>query len=202
MGMGNDDLPRRIAPFVTNQLGHSRRLNDNMGVPKDCHPSCPSTPTMASSPPKRVCIVGAGASGMAAAYALGKHPDKFVVTVFDKEHVTGGMATSIDIDLSKYGAAYINDGVQGCSPAFANSLRMFRILGFEATEVGMQCVHPVVFYIIHPDRLTPCPGSALGKGTTSGPTSSPPSSSPNTREISSNLDACFPSSKPSSPPSQ
>ncbi|KAI0745541.1 FAD/NAD-P-binding domain-containing protein [Earliella scabrosa] len=48
------------------------------------------------------------------------------------------MATSIDIDASKYGADYINDGVQGCSPVFANTLRMFRMLGFEATEVDMQ----------------------------------------------------------------
>ena len=95
---------------------------------------------MAFPPPKRVCIVGAGASGMAAAYALSKHPDKFAVTIFDKEPVPGGMATSINIDPSKYGATYINDGVQGCSPAFANSLRMFRTLGFEATEVGMQYV--------------------------------------------------------------
>ncbi|EJF65173.1 FAD/NAD(P)-binding domain-containing protein [Dichomitus squalens LYAD-421 SS1] len=93
---------------------------------------------MSPSPPKRICIVGAGASGMSAAYAFSKHPDKFTVTVFDKQSVAGGMATSIDIDPSKYGATYINDGVQGCSPAFANTLRMFKILGFEATEVGMQ----------------------------------------------------------------
>ncbi|KAH9942253.1 FAD/NAD-P-binding domain-containing protein [Epithele typhae] len=87
---------------------------------------------------KRVCIVGAGASGMSAAYALSKHPDRFEVTVFDKESVAGGMATSLDIDPGTYGAAYINDGVQGCSPVFFNTLRMFRMLGFEATEVGMQ----------------------------------------------------------------
>lgn len=90
--------------------------------------------------PKRVCIVGAGASGMAAAYALSMHPEKYLVTVFDKESVPGGMATSLDIDPKKYGAAYLNDGVQGCSPAFANTMRMFRMLGFEPTEVGMQCV--------------------------------------------------------------
>ncbi|KAI0930237.1 hypothetical protein AcW1_010365 [Taiwanofungus camphoratus] len=94
------------------------------------------SPTIA--PPKRVCIVGAGASGMSVAYALSRHPDKYLVTVYDKEIVAGGMATSIDIDASKYGATYINDGVQGCSPVFANTLRMFRMLGFEATEVGMQ----------------------------------------------------------------
>ncbi|OJT10958.1 hypothetical protein TRAPUB_12520 [Trametes pubescens] len=93
----------------------------------------PSAPT-----PKRVCIVGAGASGMSAAYALSKHPDKFKVTVFDKQPLAGGMATSVDIDPAKYGASYINDGVQGCSPVFANTLRMFRMLGFEATEVDMQ----------------------------------------------------------------
>lgn len=87
---------------------------------------------------KRVCIIGAGASGMSAAYALSRHPDKYEVTVYDKQSVTGGMATSIDIDADKYGASYINDGVQGCSPVFANTIRMFRMLGFEATEVGMQ----------------------------------------------------------------
>ncbi|TCD68068.1 hypothetical protein EIP91_011613 [Steccherinum ochraceum] len=95
-------------------------------------------PAAKTAPPKRVCIVGAGASGMSAAYALSKHPEKYLVTVFDKESVCGGMATSVDIDSEKYGAAYINDGVQGCSPAFANTIRMFRMLGFEATEVGMQ----------------------------------------------------------------
>ncbi|KZT08371.1 FAD/NAD-P-binding domain-containing protein [Laetiporus sulphureus 93-53] len=92
----------------------------------------------APPPPKRVCIVGAGASGMSAAYALSRHPEKYQVTVYDKQSVTGGMASSINIDADKYGAAYINDGVQGCSPVFANTLRMFRMLGFESTEVGMQ----------------------------------------------------------------
>ena len=91
-----------------------------------------------SSPAQRICIVGAGASGMSAAYALSRHPDKYEVTVYDKESVAGGMATSISIDAEKYGASYINDGVQGCSPAFANTMRMFRMLGFEPTEVGMQ----------------------------------------------------------------
>lgn len=95
------------------------------------------SPPPASSP-IRVCIVGAGASGMSAAYALSRHPDKYQVTVFDKESVAGGMATSISIDAKKYGASYINDGVQGCSPAFANTMRMFSQLGFQPTEVGMQ----------------------------------------------------------------
>lgn len=69
----------------------------------------------------RVCIVGAGASGMSCAYALSKHPNKYEVIVVDKQPEAGGMATSIPIDAERYGASYINDGVQGCSPAFANT---------------------------------------------------------------------------------
>ena len=95
---------------------------------------------MSSSSPtrRRICIVGAGSAGMSAAYALSQHPDKYAVTVYEKEDVTGGMATSIEINADEYGASCINDGVQGCSPAFVNTIRMFRVLGFESTKVGMQ----------------------------------------------------------------
>ncbi|KAH9963103.1 hypothetical protein BGW80DRAFT_1563683 [Lactifluus volemus] len=86
----------------------------------------------------RVAIVGAGAAGLSAAYALSNHPDKFSVTVFEKEPVPGGMASSMDIDCERYGASYINDGVQGCSPAFANTLRIFRDLQFPPERVDMQ----------------------------------------------------------------
>ena len=88
----------------------------------------------------RVAIVGAGAAGLSAAYAFSKHPDKFIVVVFEQEHVTGGMASSMDIDTNLCGASYINDGVQGCSPAFANTLRIFRELGYPPQKVDMQCV--------------------------------------------------------------
>lgn len=68
----------------------------------------------ASSPArkKRVAIVGAGAAGMSAAWALSLSPDEFEVTLFERSPHTGGMATSTEID-EKYGASYINDGVQG-----------------------------------------------------------------------------------------
>ena len=87
----------------------------------------------------RVAIVGAGAAGVSAAYALSKHPDNFTVTVFEKEPVAGGMASSMDADSAQCGASYINDGVQGCSPAFANTLRVFRELGYPPEKVDMQC---------------------------------------------------------------
>jgi len=90
-------------------------------------------------PLHRVAIVGAGAAGLSAAYALSKHTDKFIVTVFEKEPKAGGMASSMDIDSTLFDASYINDGVQGCSPAFANTLRIFRELGFPPEKVDMQC---------------------------------------------------------------
>lgn len=91
----------------------------------------------------RVAIVGAGAAGLAAAYAFSKHPNKFIVIVFEKEHVTGGMASSMNIDPKLCGASYINDGVQGCSPAFANTLRIFRELGYPPQKVDMQCAFSI-----------------------------------------------------------
>ena len=75
---------------------------------------------------------------MSAAYALSKSPEKFDVTLYERSAVPGGMATSVDIDESKYGASYINDGVQGASPVFYNTYAMFDVLGFEASKVGMQ----------------------------------------------------------------
>ena len=118
----------------------------------------------------RVAIVGAGAAGLSAAYAFSKHSDKFIVFVFEKEDVTGGMASSMNIDPKLCGASYINDGVQGCSPAFANTLRIFRELVYPPQKVDMQYALSSYlnarFYIIksphfptvHPDRFS------FGKG--------------------------------------
>ncbi|KAJ8501616.1 hypothetical protein ONZ45_g12095 [Pleurotus djamor] len=87
---------------------------------------------------QRVAIVGGGAAGMSAAYALSLCPDKFSVTLFERSSSAGGMATSTPIDASKYGAAYINDGVQGGSPVFGNTYSMFEMLGCTPSEVGFQ----------------------------------------------------------------
>ncbi|TIC06082.1 nucleotide-binding domain-containing protein [Wallemia mellicola] len=88
----------------------------------------------------RVLIIGAGCSGMAAAYSFSLEPSKFKVTICDKVQNVGGSATSYELeDRNKFGAEYINDGVQGASPVFYNTLSMFEnILGFRASNVGMQ----------------------------------------------------------------
>jgi protoporphyrinogen oxidase len=89
-------------------------------------------------PKLRVLIVGGGAAGMSAAYAFSQHPERFEVTLYERSSSPGGMATSTPIDQNKYGASYINDGVQGASPVFHNTYAMFEKLGFSASDVGMQ----------------------------------------------------------------
>lgn len=70
------------------------------------------------APKKRIAIVGGGASGMSAAYALSLAPDLFTVTLYERALSAGGMATSSPISKEKFGAEYINDGVQGGEPVF------------------------------------------------------------------------------------
>ncbi|GAB00056.1 uncharacterized protein L969DRAFT_90947 [Mixia osmundae IAM 14324] len=114
--------------------------------------SSSTTATSDGPPRKRIIIVGAGASGMSTAYALSLSPQKFDVTVYEMSSNAGGMATSYDLSKSmsgksadahaqateKYGSDYINDGVQGASPQFYNTFKMFNTLGFTTSEVGMQ----------------------------------------------------------------
>ena len=52
--------------------------------------------------------------------------------------VIGGQATSISLDKEKYGTSWMNDGVQGGSPAFKHTLNYFKKYGHEAKEVKLQ----------------------------------------------------------------
>lgn len=77
---------------------------------------------------------------MSSAYALSLSPEDFDVKLYDKSVSAGGSATSYQLpDPKRYGADFINDGVQGASPVFHNTFKMFDdVLGFKATEVGLQ----------------------------------------------------------------
>lgn len=75
---------------------------------------------------------------MSAAHALSKHPLEFDVTLYERSSFAGGMATSTPINKEKYGASYINDGVQGSSPTFHNTLAILEELGFKASQVEMK----------------------------------------------------------------
>jgi len=52
--------------------------------------------------------------------------------------VVGGQATSIPLDEDKYGTSWMNDGVQGGSPAFKHTFNFFHRYGHEEKEVKLQ----------------------------------------------------------------
>ncbi|TQV92347.1 hypothetical protein V2A60_007036 [Cordyceps javanica] len=95
---------------------------------------------MASNTGKRqhIAIVGGGAAGMACAATLAQHPDKFEITLIEKEAVVGGQATSIDLDNQQHGASWMNNGVQGGSAIFKHTFMFFQKYGYPAQEVRLQ----------------------------------------------------------------
>ena len=72
------------------------------------------------------------------AATLAEHPDKFKVTILERMSVVGGQATSISLDKEKYGTSWMNDGVQGGSPAFKHTLNYFKKYGHDAQDVRLQ----------------------------------------------------------------
>jgi hypothetical protein len=69
---------------------------------------------------------------------LANHPDKLQVTIIDIKSHTGGQATSVSLDERKYGASWLNDGVQGGSAIFRHTFRFFRRYGYEPQQVKLQ----------------------------------------------------------------
>jgi len=72
------------------------------------------------------------------AATLAQHPDKYKVTMIEREGVCGGQATSIALDERKHGASWLNNGVQGGSPIFRHTFNFFKRYGHEPKEVKLQ----------------------------------------------------------------
>lgn len=75
---------------------------------------------------------------MSCAHHLANHPDKFDVTLIDAVNYCGGQAFSIPIDKARFGASWLNQGVQGGSYIFHHTLTMFARQGFHADPVNLQ----------------------------------------------------------------
>jgi predicted NAD/FAD-binding protein len=52
---------------------------------------------MLANAKKRVCIVGGGISGLAAAWALNRHPERFEIALYEKNDYLGGNAMTVEI---------------------------------------------------------------------------------------------------------
>ena len=90
------------------------------------------------------------------AAGLAAHPDKFKVTLLERNDTVGGQASSIAIDETKFGAPWVNNGVQGGSGVrltllsgmtdktdlgfkiFKHTFKIFRSLGYPVQPVDLQ----------------------------------------------------------------
>ncbi|BGO99092.1 hypothetical protein NBRC10513v2_000196 [Rhodotorula toruloides] len=95
-------------------------------------------PSSSTPQKKRVLVVGAGAAGMSCAEQLSRHPDKFDVTLVESQDYCGGQAFSIDLDEKKFGAKWMNQGVQGGSWIYHHTFHMFKQQGYEAKPVDLE----------------------------------------------------------------
>jgi len=75
---------------------------------------------------------------MSCADQLSRHPDKFDVTLVEAVGYCGGQAFSIPIDKDRFGATWLNQGVQGGSYIYHHTLTMFQRQGFQSNPVELQ----------------------------------------------------------------
>jgi len=88
------------------------------------------SPTMTSKKQQQrsICVIGGGAAGMSCAWALARDPSqRFRVTLLERAPVAGGVATSERF----FNETKLNDGVQGGSASYANSLKLLDLLGLK-----------------------------------------------------------------------
>lgn len=85
---------------------------------------------------KRICIVGAGAAGLASAWSLCRSQN-FEVSVYEKNEHLGGVATTLPISTATGDKIMINDQVQGGAPVYHNTRHLFESVGFDFVPVRL-----------------------------------------------------------------
>ena len=91
-------------------------------------------PELAEDRKRRVCVVGAGAAGMAAAWSLSRFRDKYEVTLIEAGPVPGGVACTLKLP----DGTPVNYGVQGGSPpSHQNTIEMMRLHGVEVASTRL-----------------------------------------------------------------
>ncbi len=75
---------------------------------------------------------------MSCAEQLSQSPDLFDVTVIEAQGYPGGQAFSIPLDEQKYGAPWMNQGVQGGSFIYHHTFRMMKRQGYNPEPVDLQ----------------------------------------------------------------
>ncbi len=81
---------------------------------------------------QRICVVGGGVSGLGAAWALSRHPDRFDVQLFEKNERLGGNAMTVDIPQASGAPVPIDISVTAFIPSvYQNYLELMRLCGIE-----------------------------------------------------------------------
>ncbi len=75
-------------------------------------------------PRRRVAIIGAGVSGLGAAWALSKHPDRFAIRVFEANDRIGGNAVTADMPQDDGSSIPFDVSVTACIPSVYHHFRL------------------------------------------------------------------------------
>src|SRR5258705_201063 len=79
---------------------------------------------------KRICIVGGGISGLGAAWALSRHPDRFEIALYEKEDRIGGNAVTVDIPQDDGSVIPVDISVTAFIPSvYHNYLQLLDLYG-------------------------------------------------------------------------
>ena len=85
--------------------------------------------------PRRIAIVGGGISGLAAAWALNHHPDRFDFRLFEAQESVGGNAITADMPQEDGSSIPFDISVTACIPSvYQHYLLLLEAFGIELVE--------------------------------------------------------------------
>ena len=85
--------------------------------------------------PRRVAIIGAGVSGLGAAWALNRHPDRFDFRLFEAQAQVGGNAITADMPQDDGASIPFDISVTACIPSvYHHILLLMRQYGIELVD--------------------------------------------------------------------
>ena len=85
--------------------------------------------------PRRVAIIGAGVSGLGAAWALNRHPERFDFRVFEAQEKVGGNAVTADMPQEDGSSIPFDISVTACIPSvYHHILLLMQMYGIELLD--------------------------------------------------------------------
>ena len=86
---------------------------------------------------RRVAVVGGGISGLATAWLLSRHPERFTVTLFEASHYVGGHTNTVDVTLDGISHPVDTGFLVFNRRTYPNLCALFALLGVESVASEM-----------------------------------------------------------------